>query len=68
MSIYHNQESPFPYHSPRGLVVDEACYCGHKRSHHFDTIAFGHGECRHCDCNKFTWREFTLAQHDDINH
>ncbi len=62
--------NPFPMSLPSGrLIVDEYCRCGHKRSEHGHTVAWGHGECKasatsrngrvhreECVCQKFTWK------------
>ena len=39
-------------------IVDEKCKCGHLRSEHNDTLAIGHGDCKVCECFKFTWTGF----------
>lgn len=53
----HKAENPFPKLCPSGkIIVDEVCTCGHLRSEHSDTIAFGHGNCGHCFCQKYTWK------------
>jgi hypothetical protein len=55
--VKHTQANPFPVTMANGeKVVGELCYCGHFRSEHHDTIAFGHGDCTHCACLKFTWK------------
>ncbi len=45
-------------------IARSRCTCGHTgdgpHSQHFDTpFAKGHGECRLCDCQKFTWKNWT---------
>ena len=47
MKHIHSQLSPFPYIMPKSgrAVRDEKCACGHVRSDHFDTLAYGHGPC-----------------------
>jgi hypothetical protein len=57
----HTLESPFPFKLLRGgVVVDEMCTCGMKRSEHADTAAFGHGALMEAPnrCRKFTWVKF----------
>ncbi len=67
-NIEHTQTSPFPYDwkkakAPTATIIDEDCACGHRRSDHFDTLAFGHGNCSICgDCQKFTWTAFVQGQ------
>jgi hypothetical protein len=44
-------------------VIDEMCYCGHTRSQHNDLYAGipgadGKGNCKECECARFTWKEF----------
>jgi hypothetical protein len=59
--IRHYIDNPFPVTRPDGVTLeDERCYCGHKRSEHFDSYAWGHGKCAWdtCKCQKFTWRAF----------
>lgn len=62
----HNPESPFPKKLPDGrTVIDEICTCGCRRSHHWDSLAFGQGSCRqedvpHCNCPKFTFKDFVF--------
>ena len=38
------------------------CTCGHtgdgEGSQHEDTFQHGHGACKLCDCERFTWKEF----------
>jgi hypothetical protein len=40
------------------------CTCGHlgdgPESHHGDDLQPGHGACRRCDCQQFSWRRWTL--------
>lgn len=54
-----NPANPFPSALPDGAIVtDERCRCGHLRSEHHDSIggaALGHGRCRRCRCQKFSW-------------
>jgi hypothetical protein len=48
--------NPFPFSLRSGrVVVDEECACGHRRTEHGPTLAFGHGTCRRCPCVLFTW-------------
>ena len=39
------------------------CICGHtgdgSDSDHMDLLSKGHGPCRECDCQRFTWAGFT---------
>jgi len=59
----HTQQNPFPVVMPNGKkVTGELCYCGHFRSEHYDTIAFGHGPCGDCSCKKFTWKAMVMAK------
>jgi len=53
----HRLESPFPIKIKEGTVIDEKCRCGHHRTGHADTAAYGHGACEQvkCPCEKFTW-------------
>lgn len=48
------------------------CRCGHSgdgensqhgpsTNVHGTVLAEGHGPCKHCDCTKFTWADFTPA-------
>lgn len=57
----HRVKSPFPRTTPAGgTVIDEVCTCGHKRSAHDDTVAYGHGRChmqKTCPCQKFSFAE-----------
>ncbi len=39
-------------------IWGEICTCGHRQDQHNDTFAFGHGDCKECDCQKFTWNGF----------
>ena len=66
----HTMESPFPMKIqrtmgdgtvvPLGVVIDEMCACGHKRSEHADTSQFGHGGLMSAPnlCKQFTWAKF----------
>ncbi len=59
--------NPFPFVDKESgaTIVDERCTCGHYRSVHVDTAAWGHGACvatvavhdhtGPCKCGKFTW-------------
>ena len=61
---------PFPWKRNDGsVVVDELCACGHMRSQHRDSPAWGHAECsgRGCPCCKFTWREFVFLPESHKN-
>ena len=69
MNCRHRCISPFPKETPLGTVVDELCRCGHFRSQHVDTVAFGHGMCIACTesnarlaCGRFSWMSFVFAQ------
>ena len=42
-------------------IIDELCSCGHLKSAHGDTITKGHGECRVCDCSKFTFVSWVVV-------
>lgn len=56
--ITHHCQSPFPRRMTNGKVnVDEVCQCGHKRSKHHDSLAYGHGNCSAsgCDCDRYRW-------------
>jgi hypothetical protein len=66
---FRTDRSPFPYRIKSGpnrgrIILDEECTCGHVRSDHCDTTAYGHGACAFgdgvdgvepCPCSKFTW-------------
>lgn len=57
--------SPFPFilpYDPTKTVVDEACYCGGRRSEHKDTVVYGHGPCPEMKCGKYTWRCFIFRE------
>lgn len=58
--LIHKQPSPFPRATPKGTVVDEWCTCGCLRSMHQDTVAFGHGSCTYCKCDKFSWSRMRM--------
>lgn len=51
---------PFVGKDGRWIATDEQCYCKHLRSAHVDTLAYGHGACIRCECEKFTWKRFVL--------
>ena len=56
--VLHEAADPFPMELSNGtLILDETCACGHLRSGHHDTVAYGHGACasRTCPCQQFTW-------------
>ncbi len=58
----HTAINPFPTQNAKGeTITGELCDCGHFRSEHHDTIAYGHGACAHCDCGKYTWTAFVKA-------
>jgi hypothetical protein len=42
--------------SDLGIIIDEMCYCGAKKSEH-DGFQ-GHGPCKKTKCEKFTWKGF----------
>jgi len=46
------------------------CSCGHTGdgggSQHEDTVQAGHGKCRMCNCQKFTWVEFLPGAVEEI--
>lgn len=44
-------------------VVDERCYCGHLKSEHRATVfdVEGHGSCKECSCDRFTWFGWVFA-------
>ncbi len=46
----------------RGENFPAMCQCGHigniPNSHHADTLQAGHGSCRVCFCEKFSWKYF----------
>lgn len=54
--------------STKPFIVDEICYCDHKRSQHNDTLVGGHGSCSliGCPCTKFTWRAFIVWTKDGL--
>jgi hypothetical protein len=58
----HIVPTPFPVRLNTGtteeIVYNEMCSCGHPRSEHKDTLAYGHGGCGQCDCEQFTWAKF----------
>jgi hypothetical protein len=62
-NVIHGQFNPFPYTDRQGRqVIDETCACGHRRSDHFDTVAYGHAQCSICgECEKYTWMGFVYA-------
>lgn len=46
-------------------IIGKNCVvCGHLKSDHVDTIARGHGGCRKCPCNQFTWVRFIFEGGD----
>jgi hypothetical protein len=54
----YNPTKPFPHRLPNGsIILDEECSCGHRRTAHASTVAFGHGHCfvTKCECIKFSW-------------
>ena len=59
----HQQPSLFPRKMPNGRVVlDEVCLCGHLRSEHRDTIAYGHGSCAcACMCERYPRADHVFA-------
>jgi len=76
MPLQHLQDSPFPMTlkarvgGHEEVSIDEKCTCGHLRSEHYDTLAYGHGSCAMaiaadattmCDCPQFTWTEHIFA-------
>jgi hypothetical protein len=74
MPLQHLQESPFPMELKAKVgghtetAIDEKCSCGHLRSEHHDTLAYGHGPCamedgvgHDCPCLQFTWWEHVFA-------
>ncbi len=59
----HIQANPFPVVLADGRkIVGELCTCGHFRSEHYDTLAFGHGECDQCKCPKYTWTAMVFGR------
>jgi hypothetical protein len=58
----HVQPKPFPWLTSNGkLIIGELCHCGHFRSEHHDTIAYGHGKCGQCKCVKYTWKAMVFG-------
>lgn len=54
MKSIHQQNSPFPFETKTGRRIhDEKCSCGHLRSDHCDTLAYGHGACGFGAIGKF---------------
>jgi len=44
-------------------LAKSVCICGHTgdgllSEHEDNLLAKGHGACKECDCQKFTWKEF----------
>ena len=64
MKSIHAVDSPFPMQTKIGNILDEYCTCGHLRSKHYDTVAFGHGRCAQplCECQKFSWNCFLTKE------
>jgi hypothetical protein len=61
LRVPHTAPNPFPFRereTGRLVAVDEQCMCRHLRSEHYDTVAYGHGDCGRCDCQKFSWHSF----------
>ena len=53
------------------MKQDEICTCGHLKSSHNDALnglAKGHGECKLCECNKFTWESFVILPKKNNNN
>lgn len=42
----------------REKIADERCTCGHLKSLHGGLT--GHGACKECSCDQFTWAEWVL--------
>lgn len=48
------------------VAINEMCSCGHLRTEHKDNVyskevkAEGHGNCKKCDCKRFTWTGFVF--------
>lgn len=64
-------ECPFPLRTSEGTVTDELCVCGHLRSQHAHTFAWGHGACvatgvMACPCEKFSWSRHVLAGQEPV--
>lgn len=69
--VKHTTDNPFPMKVPLGTVLDERCWCGHLRSEHEDTAAYGHGACKAdgvpaCPCPKFTWKSFIFKTSQQV--
>lgn len=51
-----------PEQRARIKALGSYCTCGHIgdkfNSEHQDTLAGGHGACKLCDCQRFTWAGF----------
>lgn len=44
------------------------CMCTHvgdgDHSDHYDTLGSGHGACRKCDCQQFSWERYMTQQEE----
>ena len=63
-------ESPFPWtlKTTGQTIIDELCYCGHKRSEHKNTFAYGHGgiyDDTVIICHKFTFRDWIMEDEEE---
>jgi hypothetical protein len=56
--LEHDAPSPFPRKIGDRVAVDERCQCWAPRSHHMDSIAYGHGACPPNKCDKFSFASF----------
>jgi hypothetical protein len=55
-------------------VGTEICTCGHfggstsvEKNQHEDHYQIGHGACKECECQQFTWTTYDGESNDDIN-
>ncbi len=69
-------EIPDSYYkeSKASEVGTEICTCGHfggstsvERNQHEDHFQIGHGACKECECQQFTWTTYDGESNDDIN-
>ena len=60
--VHHVRVSPFPVIIPKGVIIDEMCGCGARRSEHEDTFGYGHGTCKRTECPKFSWASFVVSE------
>ncbi len=62
----HRADTPFPRAGATGTplegkqIVDEECLCKHRRSKHYDSVAYGQAQCSLCGCARFTFAHFIL--------